>query len=67
MVVDIHKLIAAIRPELYADPEVCNKIKEIVKKEGYRAAANSKEMKVFKSDLNYNYDDAKKMHLIYGD
>jgi len=39
MPVDIHKLIAAINPDLYCDPKVKKEVKALVKEEGYLAAA----------------------------
>lgn len=55
---DIHKLIAAISPDIYCDPEVRSKIKKLVKEKGYQEAAESKEIKLV-SQKEFNLEEAK--------
>ncbi|MBX4212422.1 hypothetical protein KW787_03150 [Candidatus Pacearchaeota archaeon] len=43
MVVNIHKLIAAISPDIYCDPKVRDEVKKIVKKDGYLKASEKAE------------------------
>ncbi|MDP4039662.1 MAG: hypothetical protein Q8P57_03730 [Candidatus Pacearchaeota archaeon] len=56
--VNIHKLIAAISPDIYCKPEKRKEVKEIVKKEGYIKAAEKAEN--FKTEVIFDYDEAKK-------
>lgn len=45
MAVDIHKLIAAINPDLFCDPEKKSEVKDLVKTKGYLAAAEKAKPK----------------------
>ena len=69
--VDIHKLIAAISPEIYCEKtkegengktiDLVKIVRELVKREGYSSDKVMKEVKPIKSSSlpAYNYDDAK--------
>lgn len=43
MVVNIHKLIAAINPDIFCDPPLLGEVKKLVKEEGYLKAAEKAE------------------------
>ncbi|MBU0761211.1 MAG: hypothetical protein KJ600_01070 [Nanoarchaeota archaeon] len=45
MAIDVKKLIAAINPELYCDAKVKDKVKKLVKAEGYIKAAEKAELR----------------------
>ena len=45
MALDIHKLIAAVSPDVFCDASSRKKIKEIVKNSGYQVAAKAREAK----------------------
>ena len=45
MAVDIHKLIAAINPDLYCKPDKVREVKKLVKEKGYLEAAEEAEVK----------------------
>ncbi len=45
MALDIHKLIAAINPDIYCSPEVKDEVKVIVKEKGYAAASEKAKPK----------------------
>ena len=59
MAVDIHKLIAAVSPDLFCDPSVRSKVKKIAKQKGYLTAAKeakpqeSQYVDVFDEELNH--------------
>ena len=55
MGVSIHKLIAAINPDVYCDPSVRKDVKKIVRTEGYLKAAEI--AKARENDWNLNYGD----------
>ncbi len=55
--VDIHKLIAAISPDIYCDKDARKEVKKIAKSDGYLKAAG--KAKPLKSDIIFNYDKAK--------
>jgi len=54
MPVDIHKLIAAINPDLYCDPKVKKEVKALVKEEGYLAAAEVAEPKAVYGPIDFD-------------
>jgi len=58
---DIHKLIAAVSPDVHCDQEVLKEVKKLVKTEGYLKAAE--KAKPVKTTILYNYDEAKKAPL----
>ncbi|MDP1695513.1 MAG: hypothetical protein Q8L29_01215 [archaeon] len=45
MAIDIHKLIAAIRPEVYCNPPLIKEVKAIAKEKGYLEAAKKVKLK----------------------
>lgn len=57
MALDVHKIIAAINPDLYCDSKTKDKVKKLVKEKGFAAAA--KEAEPVKADEIFDYDDAK--------
>ncbi len=61
MAVNIHSLVAAISPDIYCDSSVRKDVKEILKKDGYLKAAE--KAKPIKSDVLFNYDEAKRSAL----